>query len=102
MDAISKTSAGTVEPVPSGTKVPRPEDQDLRQAAREFEAIFLAEMLKHSGLGEARESFGGGVGEAAFSSMMTQEWARSLVDKGGVGIADQLYKAIKQNGGGHV
>lgn len=68
----------------------------LRQVAKDFEATFLAEMLKHTGLGEARESFGGGPGEAAFSGMMTLEYAEQLSNAGGVGLADRIYKSLSE------
>ena len=45
------------------------QDAVLHQAADAFETHFLAEMLKSAGLGQARESFGGGVGEEQFGSL---------------------------------
>ena len=62
----------------------------LRAVATEFEATFLAEMLKHTGLGEARDAFGGGHGEAAFASMLTQQYATQLAERGGIGLADRI------------
>lgn len=62
----------------------------LRAVATEFEASFLAEMLKHTGLGEPRSAFGGGQGEAAFASMLTEEYATQLAERGGVGLADRI------------
>ena len=37
-------------------------EQHLRNLSVELEASFVAEMLGHSGLGDTRESFGGGAG----------------------------------------
>ena len=72
---------------------------ELRAAAEEFEAVFLAEMFQHAGLGEARESFGGGVGEEAFASMMATEWARALVDNGGIGLTEHIFQALQDRQG---
>lgn len=66
----------------------------LRQAAEALEAGFLTEMLKHAGFGEARDSFGGGMGEAQFASMLRAEHARALVAGGGIGLAQSLYEAL--------
>lgn len=66
----------------------------LRQAATALEESFLAEMLKHAGFGAARDSFGGGVGEEQFASMLRAEHARALVAGGGIGLAQSLYEAL--------
>lgn len=70
----------------------------LYRAAQEFEAVFLAEMLEHAGLGRTREGFGGGAGEAAFGDMLTREWAESLARRGGVGLAERLVEAFAASG----
>lgn len=83
---------------PSATAVPlsQPDrDRDIRAAAEAFEAAFLAEMLKHSGINET-PSFGGGAGEDAFSSMLTQEYASLLAQRGGLGLADRVFEVLKQ------
>lgn len=67
----------------------------IRHVAQQFEASFLAEMLKHTGMGEARESFGGGPGEAAFTHMLTEEYAQQMTRTGGVGLADQVYATLR-------
>lgn len=88
-----------VAPAPSQmqTGLPRPgagDDGALRQAARELEATFLAEMLNHAGFGQTSESFGGGIGEDQFASFLVQEQARALVRSGGIGLAEQLFRAL--------
>lgn len=68
--------------------------QTLMAKAEELEATFLAEMLAHSGLGEMEGSFGGGAGEAQFSSFLRQEQARLLVDSGGIGLAEMIFNTM--------
>lgn len=66
----------------------------LRETAKAFETVFLAEMLTHAGLARTRESFGGGVGEDAFGSFLAREWAEKIVDAGGIGIADRIAESL--------
>lgn len=75
---------------------PKPNtDQKLRDLSQELEATFLAEMLKTAGLGKARDSFGGGVGEDQFSSFLLQNQAKALVQNGGIGLAEQIFQSLK-------
>ncbi len=82
---------------PLGAAVaPAPPDPQ-RKIAEEFEASFLSEMLKYSGVNKTSESFGGGPGEEAFSSMLNDAYAQALSRSGGIGIADLVYKSIIEN-----
>ena len=71
-------------------------DAALQEAAKKLEATFLAEMLKSTGLGKSRDSFGGGTGEDQFASFLVQEHAQAMVDAGGIGLAESLYNALKE------
>ncbi|MGG7566967.1 rod-binding protein [Rhodovulum sp. DZ06] len=71
-------------------------DEELRAAAEAFEAQFLTEMLGHAGLGAPRSAFGGGPGEEAFASLLVREHARLLVERGGIGLAERLFEAMKE------
>ncbi len=73
-------------------------ERAARDTARAFEAAFLAEMLKHSGVNRTPESTGGGAGEDAFASFLTQEHARLIAERGGVGLAEQIFNAIHPKG----
>lgn len=67
----------------------------LRASAEAFEAVFLAEMLKAAGIGRAQEGFaGGGAGEDTFASYFADIHARALVARGGIGLADQIERAL--------
>jgi len=87
---------------PGYSSKPDQRDVALRDAAQKLEATFLAEMLKSAGLGESRESFGGGTGEDQFSSFLLQAQAEEMVAAGGIGLAEALFQSLKerQNGGG--
>ena len=83
--------------VQSGTQSFQPKDP-ARDAAKKLEASFLAEMLKSSGLGAQNHSFAGGVGEDQFASFRRQALADAMVNRGGIGLADIFYKALKEKG----
>jgi len=68
----------------------------MREVASELEATFLAEMLKQARFGEARGAFGGGEGEEQFSSMLRMEHARALAERGGLGLAETIFRSLLQ------
>lgn len=74
---------------------PDQRDATLRAAATELEAGFLAEMLQHAGLGAMKGSFGGGVGEEQFNSFLVREQAAQLAQRGGIGLAETIFEAMK-------
>ena len=76
------------------TPVTRKSDP-LRHAAEAFEAIFVSEMLRHSGVGKMPEAFNGGAGEAQFADLLIHEYGRSIAKTGRLGIADQIYAQLK-------
>jgi peptidoglycan hydrolase FlgJ len=75
---------------------PSPRDVALLHQAKALEASFLSEMLGHAGLGDAREAFGGGAGEEQFTSFLRQEQAKQMVEKGGIGLAEHLFRALNE------
>lgn len=68
----------------------------LREAAQELEANFLAEMLKAAGVGKTPEGFGGGAGEDQFASFLRMEQAREMAAKGGIGLSESLFKSLQE------
>lgn len=67
------------------------------QKAKEFEAIFIAQMLKYSSFSDAlvRES---GFGGDAYSGLLTQRYAEQIVEGGGFGLAEKIYYQLTKNG----
>lgn len=82
-----------VTPV-SAPDLSTPQAEKLWQVSKDLEAAFLSEMLKSAGFGKAPEAFNGGAGEDQFSSFLVQEQARKMVDAGGIGLAEQLFKSL--------
>jgi peptidoglycan hydrolase FlgJ len=73
---------------------PSVRQQQLMAKAEELEATFLSEMLAHSGLGEMQGTFGGGAGEEQFASFLRQEQARLMVESGGIGLAEMIFRSM--------
>lgn len=61
------------------------------EAAEDFEAVFIAEMIKPMFEGISTEApFGGGKGEEIFRGMMLQEYGKIIASSGGIGLADSI------------
>jgi len=87
-------------PAPAAAAPADPAERAARETAEAFETAFLAEMLKHTGINRTPETAGGGAGEEAFASFLTGEYARLIAARGGIGIAEQIFNAIRQKGTG--
>ena len=71
-----------------------PDRAVLWQKAQQLEAAFLAEMLRHAGVGPQSGAFGGGIGEEQFASFMREAQATAMVKAGGIGLAERLFEAL--------
>lgn len=80
--------------LPIAPKIKLQKDDALMVQAKALEASFLSEMLGLAGVGKTPESFGGGIGEDQFGSFLRDEQARQMVDRGGIGLAQQLFDAM--------
>ncbi|MEM9708753.1 MAG: rod-binding protein [Pseudomonadota bacterium] len=72
---------------------PDTSDGALRAAAKELEAAFLSEMLAAAKVGEMPGEFGGGIGEEQFVSLLRDAQAEAMVEAGGIGLAEQIFRA---------
>ena len=73
------------------------EMEKIEHAAQDFEAVFLAEMMKPMFEGISTEPpFGGGKGEEVFRSMLLQEYGKLVAQTGGVGLADHVKEQMIQ------
>ena len=75
------------------TEVSSEKSAELLKQAKDFESVFVAQMLNYSGLNKAlsRDS---GFGGDTFSSMLTQQYATKLVEGGGFGLAEPIYQQL--------
>ncbi len=67
----------------------------ISATAKDFESQFLSVMMGEmmSGVGE-KGFFGGGAGESAFKSFMTDAMAKAVSSRGGVGLAKEVSKSM--------
>lgn len=77
-------------------------DTKLWEAAKALESTFLSEMLKSAGVGQARDAFGGGIGEDQFGSFLRDEQAKLMTEAGGIGLAQSIFDALKERVDGNV
>jgi Rod binding domain-containing protein len=69
--------------------------EKISEAAVEFEAVFISEMMKPMFEGISTEApFGGGKGEEVFRSMLLQEYGKTMAKTGSVGVADAVKKEL--------
>jgi Rod binding domain-containing protein len=70
-------------------------DAKAKATAQDFEAAFLSSMFQHMFTGTDGEGpMGGTTGVAPWRSFLTQEFGKAVAAKGGIGIADQVYKSL--------
>ena len=98
MDAAMQTMEKSLLAIQGAQPKALPKGLDrakAREAAEEFEAVFLSQMLNHMFAGiKTDKLFGGGHGEDAYRAMMVQEYGKAMVESGGVGIADAVMREI--------
>ena len=64
-------------------------------AAQDFEAVFLNSMFQHMFTGiDGEGPFGGQGATGVWRSVLTDQYAKSIVKAGGIGIADQVYRSL--------
>jgi peptidoglycan hydrolase FlgJ len=70
--------------------------KEAERVSRDFEAMFLSNMLQpvFAGIKSSKGFFGGGHAEDTFQSMMVDEYGKTMAKAGGVGIAKMVYDQI--------
>ncbi|MDE1147669.1 MAG: rod-binding protein [Azospirillaceae bacterium] len=67
------------------------DDAAVDKAAKDFESVFISQMLQHMWEGvEVDPNFGGGHAEEMFRGMMIEEQAKAITKGGGIGIAKEI------------
>lgn len=69
-----------------------------REQAQDFEAVFLNQMFSQMFTSmEGEGPFGGGKEIGIWRSFLTDEYAKSFAKKGGIGLADHVYRSLMQH-----
>ena len=70
----------------------------MRQAAQEFEAVFLSQMFGHVFDSLKTDSvFGGGQAEKVYRSLLVDEYGKTMARAGGIGIGDAVLAQMLRN-----
>ncbi len=91
--------------LPASAQFAQPKQVDVRAAsaektratAKQFEAMFMTQMLNHmfTGLEQGDGVFGGGQAEAMFRPMLMEEYGKMIANRGnGIGLADQVSRVM--------
>lgn len=73
--------------------------EQAKATAKQFEAVFVTQMLSHmfEGLEGGDGMFGGGHSEAMFRPMLLDEYGKMVANRGrGIGIADHVARSLLQ------
>jgi Rod binding domain-containing protein len=66
-----------------------------KAVAQEFEAVFLSNMLEEMFAGlEDEGPMGSGAGAGTWRSFLTDQYAKTIAAKGGVGLADHVHRQL--------
>jgi peptidoglycan hydrolase FlgJ len=67
----------------------------IRAQAEDFETVFVSSMFQHMFTAIGNDGpLGNAPGVGAWRSMLTEQFARSFVKAGGLGLADKVYKSM--------
>jgi Rod binding domain-containing protein len=70
-------------------------DAKLEATARDFEAVFIAQMLEPLFASVSTpEIAGGGKSEAFFKSLLQESYAKAFAERGGIGLADHVKRSL--------
>lgn len=77
-------------------KIDAATDKKLKKTADDFESVFLEQSFDRmfSSLGEEGPLGNGGTGGDVWRSMLSNEYAKSVVKSGGVGISQTIYSEL--------
>ncbi len=76
-------------------KLANTRSEDVVKAAKDFEAIFITQMIKHMFEGvETDENFGGGSGEDTMKTLLFDEYGKTISNAGGIGIAENIQREL--------
>ena len=93
MSGIIKVARATAE---NASLKPLDRNADLREAAEQFEAIFLNEFIKQARKAKLAEDIFGSEAQDTYQDMMDRELSSQLAGRVNLGIAEAL---VRQLGG---
>lgn len=93
MEALSQPLSTLLSPQSLGTKAVV--SSKIKQTAKDFESVFMAQMLKPMWEGvETNGMFGGGPGEDAMRDLLIQEYGKAMASSSNSGLSDAVTQAM--------
>ena len=79
----------------------KPEDEQIREAAQEFESVFLFQMLKQvrNSIHKEEGMMNGGMGEEMFTGLLDEEYAKVMAKTNSSGLTDMIYQQMARAAG---
>lgn len=102
-----QNKANALNEAASGSSLSPEKLRLIDEAAQDFEASFLTEMLRpmFEEVNQPDDLFGGGKGEEVFSNMMVDEYGKQMAARGGIGLAsfvrDEMIRLQEAANGAH-
>lgn len=88
MDALTTPPAGLTASLPR--TAPVADREKALAVAREFEAVFLADAFKAMMKDIPADPLGGGSASESWRELLVDEYARDMVRRGGLGLAEAV------------
>lgn len=94
--AISGAASTAADAPVRAPRIPtRATPDDAMKVGRQFEQMFLSQMLAPMFAGlDTHGPFGGGSGEEMMRSFQTDAFAQSIVSRGGIGLAQNVAREV--------
>jgi len=85
----------------ASTESVKPQEEQIREAAQEFESVFLFQMLKQvrNSIHKEEGLMNGGMGEEMFTGMLDEEYAKVMAKSQSTGLADVIFQQMSRNAG---
>ena len=93
MPSLIEAARATAE---NSSLKPLDRDADLREAAEQFEAIFLNEFIKQARKAKLAEDIFGSEAQETYQDMMDRELSSQLAGRVNLGIAEALVRQLGQ------
>ena len=94
-DLTTTLLAAKADPAKAAAKLSPQQSQAIEKTAKEYEGMFVAEMLSHMFSGvEVDPMFGGGQGEEMFRSLLVQEYGKQIAQGPGLGLGNEIKRMM--------
>jgi Rod binding domain-containing protein len=92
---LLKSQASAVKSKSNYHFTPEQTKARARKSSEDFEAVFMNNMFQQMFTGiDGEGPFGGSGATGVWRSFLTDEYAKSFVKSGGIGLADQVYNTL--------